>query len=95
MRDPEMTFEVDGEGRFLPVSYQKDNLGIYHEAVFLDGQGRVMVRPRLVKELASFARQWDRNLKVQGFVDAAKANAKGASTENVRDDSHPDLPILP
>jgi hypothetical protein len=75
MRDPEMTFEVDGEGRFHPVSYQQDNLGINQEAVFTDEAGKVMVQPRLVKELTSFARQWDRNLKAQGFVDAARAEA--------------------
>jgi hypothetical protein len=81
MRDPEMTFEVDGEGRFLPVSYRQDNLGVYQEAVFLDEQGRVMVQPRVVKELASFARQWDRNLKDQGFVDAARAEALRRASE--------------
>jgi hypothetical protein len=34
------------------------------------------VRPRLVKDLASFARQWDRNLKEQGFVEAARAEVQ-------------------
>ena len=76
MRDPEMVFEVDGAGQFHPVSFQQDNLGLYHEAVFVDDAGRVMVRPRLVKHLASFARVWDKNLKEQGFVDAARAEAQ-------------------
>jgi hypothetical protein len=62
-------------GDFLPVSLTQDNLGIYQEAVFQDEAGKVMVRPRLVKELAAFMRQWDRNLKEQGFIEAARAEA--------------------
>ena len=76
MRDPEVVFEVDTEGQFHPVSFTQDNLGVYHEAVFVDDAGQVMVRPRLVKDLASFARQWDKNLKDQGFVEAARAQAQ-------------------
>ena len=75
MRNPEMTFEVAAGGGFLPVSFQQDNLGIYQEAVLQDEAGKVLVRPRLVKQLASFARQWDRNLKEHGFVEAARAEA--------------------
>ena len=45
MHDPELVFEVDAAGQFHPVSFQQDNLGIYHEAVFVDDAGRVMVRP--------------------------------------------------
>ena len=48
----------------------------YHEAVFVDDTGRVMMRPRLVKDLAAFARQWDKNLKEQGFVEAARAETQ-------------------
>jgi Domain of unknown function (DUF6908) len=73
MRDPEMTFEIDPEGKqdWGPVTYQQDNLGIYQEAVWCEDNGRVMVRPVLVKDLKSFARTWDRNLKEQGFLKAA------------------------
>src|SRR5262245_59889185 len=82
MRDPEMVFEVGPGGDFLPVSYQQDGLpfAAYREAVFQDETGKVMVRPRLAKELASFARQWDRNLKAQGFVDAAREEAQRRAT---------------
>src|SRR5207248_5478099 len=41
MRDPEMVFEVDGAGQFHPVSFQQNNLGIYHEAVDTDDAGQV------------------------------------------------------
>jgi hypothetical protein len=78
MRDPEMTFEL-GESlqgwRFLPVSYQQDGLGIYQEACFVQ-DGNVMVRPRLVKDLASFSKTWDRNLKEQGFITAGLETEK-------------------
>ena len=43
------------------------------EAVFVSEDGKVYVRPALVHDIAAFARIWDRNLKHQGFVDAAKA----------------------
>ena len=49
-----------------------------HEAVFVDEAGRVLVRPRVLKDLVRFARLWDRNLKAQGFVDAARAAARAA-----------------
>ena len=55
MRDPEMVFEVDAAKTFHPVSFTQDNFGIYHEAVFVDDAGQVMVRPRLVKDLTRFA----------------------------------------
>jgi hypothetical protein len=82
MRDPEMVFEVGPGGAILPVSYQQDGLpfAAYREAVFVAEDSRVMVRPRLVKELESFAREWDRNLKAQGFVDAARAEAQRRAT---------------
>jgi hypothetical protein len=48
-----MTFEVSPDVIFSPVSYTQDNMGLYQEAVFTDDAGKVMVRPRLVKELTS------------------------------------------
>ena len=56
----------------------RDNAGASHEAAFVDEAGRVLVRPRVLKDLASFARLWDRNLKEQGFVEAARAAARAA-----------------
>ena len=71
-----VVFEVDSGGTFHPVSFQQDNLGIYHEAVFVDDVGQVMVRPQLLKDLTAFARQWDKNLKEQGLGKAARAEAR-------------------
>jgi hypothetical protein len=75
MRDPEMVFEVGADGEYLPVSFQQDNLSMYQEAVSQDKAGKVLVRPQLVADLDSFARVWDRNIKDQGFIEAARAEA--------------------
>jgi hypothetical protein len=85
MRDPEMTFEV-GPGRdilgadFFAVSFQQDNLGVYREAVKQgDKPGQVLTCKAWVKDMESFARVWDRNIKAQGFVEAfARQEAKAA-----------------
>jgi hypothetical protein len=79
MRDPDMVFDVNTSddpsigwesGNWRPVSFRNDYVGLYQEALFLQ-DGQVMVRSRLVKELRVFARIWDRNIKAQGFVEAA------------------------
>jgi hypothetical protein len=74
MRDPEIVFEV-ADGQWQPVSIQQDYVGSYREAVFIGADGKVYVRPDEVRDIAAFARIWDRNLKHQGFVDAAEAQA--------------------
>jgi hypothetical protein len=74
MRDPEIVFEVV-EGTWYPVSIQMDYTGYYHEAVYTGGDGKLYLRPALVKDIAAFARVWDRNIKAQGFVDAAKVRS--------------------
>jgi hypothetical protein len=72
MRDPEIVFEVVA-GAWHPVSIQQDYVGSYREVVFVGEDSKVYVRPALVRDIAAFARIWDRNLKHQGFVDAARA----------------------
>jgi hypothetical protein len=74
MRDPEIVFEV-ADGQWQPVSIQQDYVGSYREAVFVGEDGKVFVRPAEVRDIAAFARIWDRNLKHQGFVNAAEARA--------------------
>ena len=68
------TIEVDPtnwpEGQWRPASITQAPAGIYREVVFRDGEGRVMIRPGLIRELAGFARIWDRNIRAQGFIDA-------------------------
>jgi hypothetical protein len=71
MRDPEIVFEL-AAGEWHPVSIQQDYIGSYREAVSIGEDGRVNIRPAEVRDIQVFARLWDRNLKVEGFVDAAK-----------------------
>ncbi len=84
MEDPGMVFTVntreDEESiasgiswrceKWVPVSYTQHNLGIYQEAVFTAEDGRIITRPKLVKDLTAFSKQWDRNIKAQGFAEA-------------------------
>jgi hypothetical protein len=72
MRDPEIVFEVMA-GTWNPVSIQQDYMGSFREAVFVGEDGKVSLRPALVRDIAAFARVWDHNLKLQGFVEAAQA----------------------
>jgi hypothetical protein len=76
MRDPEIIFEV-AEGQWHPVSIQQDYLGSYREAVFVGEDGKVYVRPAEVRDILAFSRVWDRNLKAQGFEDAAATKTGG------------------
>jgi hypothetical protein len=82
MRDPEIVFEVNPEengsaswrrGEWQPVSFRQDNLDVYQEVVFPSGEDdEVVIRPKLIAHLKSFARQWDRNIAQQGFLKAAQ-----------------------
>jgi hypothetical protein len=72
--DPEVVFEVIGD-QWHPVSFEQSGV-IYWEAVFQDtNTGKLMCRPKLLKDLQKFCRMWDRNIRDQGFVAAASAAA--------------------
>lgn len=63
IRDPELTFNLD----WIPTSITQDPVGRYVEVFFTDN-GQQMYRPKLLKELKSFAAMWARNIKEQGFT---------------------------
>jgi hypothetical protein len=76
MADPDLVFEVnpakDGPlswktGEWGPVSFTQHSTGTYQEAVVIQ-DGKVMVAPKLIASLKSFARMWDRNVQAQGYV---------------------------
>src|SRR5581483_11698463 len=71
MRDPDMTFEVMtdyGEVFWFPIAFRQDGgIPVDQTAIFRDDAGRLMQNTKLVKSLGTFMRQWDRNLKAQGF----------------------------
>ena len=83
MRDPDMEFEIDGQGKWHPVSYRQDSIGLMQEAVFVDDKtGKVMARPKLVRDLERFSATWSKNLEEQGFLEAArKAATKNGGAE--------------
>jgi hypothetical protein len=82
MRDPDMVFDVSTSddrqmgwrsGQWRPVSFRQDRWPqVFREAVFVE-QGRVLVRPKLLRDLMVFARTWNRNLGEQGFVKVAQS----------------------
>lgn len=76
MRDPDLVVEVlPATDEWLPFSCQQDSLGLYQEAV--SGEGDCLkVRSRLAADLRQFMELWSRNLKDQGFVEAARVLAQ-------------------
>jgi hypothetical protein len=71
MRDPDIEIEViPGTDDWLPCSYRQDNLGLFREAVTTE-DGVVRFDPGMVADLKQFLEVWDRNLREQGFVEAA------------------------
>jgi hypothetical protein len=73
MRDPEMCFELSKPplcGLSLSSFYfRNDYLGVEQYSRYRDGENYVF-RPDLHEQHEQFARQWDRNLRSQGFLEA-------------------------
>ena len=69
MADPDMTFlKATLDSRIYPLTFQQDSLGIYREgATLITGGTSFRVRPRMQRDLATFASQWMRNIKDQQF----------------------------
>jgi hypothetical protein len=75
MRDPELVVEIGPDsGDWVPVSYLQDGLRLFREVVTTEG-GTVLFNHGLVAELREFMAEWDRDLRAQGFVDAARRPA--------------------
>jgi hypothetical protein len=73
MRDPEMCFELlkpplCGEEMFS-YYYRDDFMGVEQVSRYLNGDYYVF-SPDLNKQHEAFARQWNRNLRAQGFLEA-------------------------
>jgi hypothetical protein len=73
MRDPEMVFHVHVlEGRIVswtPRYWRNDYAGLEQE-VFTEKAGKLLYKPKLLRQLRSFAIMWDRNICQQGFLKA-------------------------
>ena len=67
MADPDMTFMVSAaDGRVYPMTFQQDNLGIFNRGAY-EENGRLMVAPRIQRDITKFANTWMRNIKEQQF----------------------------
>lgn len=72
MYDPEVCVELAIDGKLYPFSFRNDYMGIMKEVyIFRDGRKLINVREKVDQQ--RFFRQWERNLKEQGFLEAAKA----------------------
>ena len=73
MRDPEMCFELSKPPLCsLALSawyYRNDYMGVEQYSRYRDG-GNYVFLPGLYEQHEQFARQWDRNLRAQGFLEA-------------------------
>jgi hypothetical protein len=66
MRDPDMEFFRDGQGNYYPIYFRQDNLGLVQEVLIFDEEGNVkQFRPKLMRDLASFAGTWMENIRQQ------------------------------
>jgi hypothetical protein len=71
MRDPDLVCEVYPDGQWVPVSFRNDYVGMEQEVYGENAQGQTTIKPKLLKDLTTFARQWDRTIGEQRFVEAA------------------------
>jgi hypothetical protein len=73
MRDPEMCFELSNPplcGLALSAwYYRNDYMGVEQYSRYRDGESYVFL-PGLYEEHQHFARQWDNNIRAQGFLEA-------------------------
>jgi hypothetical protein len=79
MRDPEVVFLIEGN-EAKPVYFLNDYVAVEHATVE-DLFGDVPVKPGTQKDLDSFVKIWWRNIKEQGFFEAAKQSVEGETTE--------------
>jgi hypothetical protein len=73
MRDPEITFLVVPSAEsstWTPLTYENSYLGAYQVVAEVNSEGLIKVKQsQWMKELRSFAKQWDRNINQQGFME--------------------------
>jgi hypothetical protein len=68
MRDPEMEF-VTRNGKYYPITYRQDYLGITQEALIYTNDGTpIKYRQDLMRDLAEFANEWMLNIEQQQHI---------------------------
>ena len=84
MFDPEITFAVGADDSWSPRSFRQDGLGINQEVERTDESGLVVRNERMARDLAAFARTWDRNLREQGFLDAYRTSRRATGNQETQ-----------
>jgi hypothetical protein len=73
MRDPEMCFELVKQPldalNLSSFYFRNDYLGIEQYSRYLSSEDYIVLQD-LYREQEAFARQWDRNIRAQGFLEA-------------------------
>lgn len=69
--DPEMTFLKMKDGRYYPLSYKLDSLGVYREGVVWDDSEPLYLNAREQRDEAIFAGTWMKNIQWQQFTKRA------------------------
>ncbi len=65
MRDPDVEFWKGPDGKFYPLTFRQDSLGIFNEVAVLQGERLVTSSPRLYADLCSFVTTWMKNICFQ------------------------------
>lgn len=68
MADPDMTFLLAStDGRAYPITFRQDGgCPVNHNAVVWSDHGTITaVRPRMQREITTFANQWMKNIRAQ------------------------------
>ncbi len=66
MRDPDMEFLKAHDGNYYPAYFRQDGVGLEQEVFIYDENGQIrQFKPRLMRDLASFAGTWMENIKHQ------------------------------
>jgi hypothetical protein len=71
MRDPEMMFELGlaGEQHLDPFYWRNDYVAVEQWSRFI-AEGQYVCQTKLHRQQVEFAKQWDMNLRSQGFTEA-------------------------
>ncbi|QIB75308.1 hypothetical protein G3I44_14045 [Halogeometricum borinquense] len=69
MSDPEIRFKIGDAGEWTAVEYTDHGMNVYQR----DERG--------LRSANEFAIKWDRNLRDQGFIDAAYADARNGGEQ--------------
>ena len=67
MADPEMTFLKGADGRYYPMSYKLDSLGVYREGVVWEDGEPKYINAREQRDEAIFTGTWMENIKFLQF----------------------------